>query len=92
MILFGSLIKTGKIVAILILIGNYLPLSAEVGCMDNSFHLKQWPDFKQYHYVTCNCPCEQYAHLAERDKCLKCGHYHAPQSKIIITPSGVVHE
>lgn len=64
---------------------------ARVGCIDNSFHLKKWPDFKQYHYVQCSCPCKEFAHVAGRDTCLKCGHYHAPLPKIHITKNPSIH-
>ncbi len=80
------------LLTMLFIISISLPLLTRVGCIDNSFHLKKWPDFKQYHYVQCSCPCSEFAHVAERDKCLKCGHYHAPQPKILITKNGVIHE
>lgn len=49
------------------------------GCMDNSYHLTKMFDYKGYHYVPCNCPCEkQYKILADRGKCSKCQHYRDP--------------
>ena len=55
------------------------PTAASIGCMDNSWHLKKSPDYKTYHYVSCNCPCERYTLLENRGKCPRCGHFHNPQ-------------
>ena len=55
------------------------PIFASIGCMDNSWHLKKSPDYKTYHYVKCNCPCERYTLMENRGKCLRCGHFHNPQ-------------
>ena len=63
-----------------------LSLNGQLGCIDNSYHLKKRFDTKQYHYVACSCPCEQYAHVSNRNKCLKCGHYHAKLPPIYVNP------
>ncbi|HJZ24144.1 MAG TPA: hypothetical protein VJ201_06840 [Candidatus Babeliales bacterium] len=62
---------------------------AQVGCIDKSHHLKEWPDFKTYHYTSCNCPCNSYYQFDERGMCQKCGHYHAPEKLILITPENM---
>lgn len=59
-----------------------LELYAIVGCMDNSYHLTQPFDNKDYHYVACNCPCIQRA--PDRNKCLQCGHFHEAKPVVII--------
>lgn len=49
------------------------------GCLDNSYHLTQAFDYKNYHLVQCNCPCEkQYKILSKRAQCSKCLHYRDP--------------
>lgn len=56
---------------------------SQIGCMDNSHHLQQKYDSKEYHYVQCNCPCDRYAAVGKkapsRNQCLECGHYHDPK-------------
>jgi len=60
-------------------------LTAEPGCMDNSWHLQRPFDDKDYHYVYCNCECtKRHKILADRGKCLQCGHYRIPKNFIII--------
>ncbi len=44
--------------------------------MDNSRHLEECYDHKEYHLVQCNCPCWKYKSIANRNQCLKCRHYH----------------
>ncbi len=55
-------------------------LIAAPGCMDNSYHVDRCAgyDYKNYHQVTCLCPCERYPHLFERGTCRKCWHYRVP--------------
>ena len=66
------------IILIALLLLSYRVFS-RIGCMDNSFHLNKSPDFKTYHYVNCDCPCEQNIILEDRAKCLRCQHYHNPK-------------
>jgi hypothetical protein len=66
----------------------------EPGCMDNSWHLKQPYDYKEFHYVSasdggyCHCPCSQYiaqyGKSISRGRCPVCKHYHVPQPIVII--------
>lgn len=51
---------------------------AEVGCMDNSYHMAQAADSKTYHYVQCNCNCKHHQQSSDRGMCSKCGHYRDP--------------
>jgi len=57
-------------------------LFGSIGCMDRSKHTYIYDgyDYKNYHYVRCNCPCERYQQLPERGECMKCGHYGAPST------------
>lgn len=61
-------------------------LDAKVGCMDNSYHLSEPFDNKDYHYVECNCPCK--TQLDERNMCVECRHYHEPKPWVVV--DGVV--
>ena|SRR5580692_13027629 len=64
--------------------------SASIGCLDNSWHLTQKYDAKEYHPVGCTCPCEKaYKISADRGKCSRCEHYRDPQPFIIISDSSV---
>ena len=64
------------------------------GCMDNSWHLKQPYDYKEFHYVTssdggyCKCQCSkhiaQYGKQFPRGRCPVCKHYRVPQPVVII--------
>lgn len=54
-------------------------LPAAIGCMDDSYYLQRSNDHKARHYVSCNCPCNQYKILSHDSKCLVCFHYHAPR-------------
>jgi hypothetical protein len=55
-------------------------LGAEIGCMDNSYHLAQDNDTKTYHYVNCTCPCKRYKHYFYKGwHCSQCKHAHDPQ-------------
>lgn len=69
------------IITLIVIINAYLHLNAAAGCLDNSWHMKKFPDFKEYHAVQCNCPCWKYKQLADRNKCVKCLHYHNSTSR-----------
>ncbi|MBT3455900.1 hypothetical protein HN446_02450 [bacterium] len=43
-------------------------------CLNNSYKLTKSPDYKNYHPVKCDCPC--YETIEDRNKCLRCKHYH----------------
>jgi hypothetical protein len=45
------------------------------GCQDNSRHLVCClPDYKNWHYVVCNCPCELQYELRPDGHCSECEH------------------
>lgn len=53
---------------------------ANQDCIDNSKHtyIKNGFDYKKYHKVICNCPCQRYPQLFDRGQCTKCGHFRTP--------------
>jgi hypothetical protein len=57
----------------------------EFGCMDNSKHLctANGYDYKKYHYVCCNCPCDRYAQSFDRGRCEECLHFRAPKNIVV---------
>jgi hypothetical protein len=59
-----------------ILTPSFFKLSAGVGCLDNSWRLLRRYDSKEYHVVSCNCPCDKYEQLEDRGRCIKCRHFH----------------
>ncbi len=64
---------------LILLLTIYAPAMAEIGCMDNSYHLSREADFKNYNYVQCNCPCKQYRQYWYRGyHCMQCKHAHDP--------------
>lgn len=75
--------------AIIILSFTTYTINAATGCLDNSWHLKQSYDSKDYHLVSCSCPCEshtaKYRLFQARGQCPACKHYHDPRSFIIVT-------
>lgn len=48
------------------------------GCQDNSKHLERGTiDYKQWHYVACNCPCEKRYDIRPDGHCSECEHLRA---------------
>ena len=70
------------------------PLSATIGCMDDSQYgyTERGYDYKILHYVSCSCPCASYKNLNKRGQCLRCGHYHKPNEMAIILPGNGTFE
>lgn len=69
----------------------YLSMNAAPGCMDNSYHADPCAayDYKNYHYVDCDCRCERYARLYKRGTCGGCHHYHVPRDPEIVVRTNV---
>lgn len=64
-----------KLTYTLILLSSIIsPLYARVGCLDKSMHLEQKFDYKKFHFVQCNCPCEQEYEMTKNGTCTKCSH------------------
>ena len=70
-------------------------IKASPDCMDNSYHANRCEatyDYKNYHYVQCDCPCERYARSLERGTCRRCLHYHIPRdTKIKVDKSAYIN-
>jgi hypothetical protein len=62
-------------------------LHADINCLDNSHHLLQKYDNKEYYLVkNCTCPCEKkYKIYPGRGECSQCHHYRDPRPFIIIS-------
>jgi hypothetical protein len=77
-------------------------LSAEVGCMDNSYHLGNLNDPKNMYYVAgsdggpCSCPCSryclQYRCSLRHGQCPVCKHYRIPRPLIIVRKHDTQHK
>ncbi len=64
---------------IALVILSTIKLTAAPGCIDNSCHLTKLYDYKDYHQVACNCPCQkQYKIMSKKAQCQKCLHYRDP--------------
>jgi len=50
-----------KIIGIIVALFSTSILFASHGCMTNSWHLTKPFDNKEYHYVSCACPCTSYS-------------------------------
>lgn len=71
-----------------------LSLEGSVGCMDFRKHAYKCNeegdiccnpyDYKQWHYVYCACPCNEYDARAKKGKCQNCWHYHEPAEQVVI--------
>lgn len=77
-------------------------LLAELGCMDNSYHLANLDDPKKMYVVTgadggpCSCPCSrycaQYKCSLRHGQCPVCKHYRVPRPLTIIRKQDISHE
>lgn len=65
-----------KTLILLILFTTSFRLNTSIGCMDNSYHMQQKGDTKEFHYVYCSCPCKNV--ISKRGKCIRCGHFGRP--------------
>jgi hypothetical protein len=72
-------------------------LSAAPDCLDNSWHLQQKHDFKEYHLVSqgaqaCNHDCYNDPNsimTQDRGYCTVCQHYHIPRPFIIVSEKDI---
>ncbi|MCK5632999.1 hypothetical protein KAH94_04570 [bacterium] len=76
-----------KISILFVLICSIHNFYGQIGCMDNSHHLKTEFDSKTYHYVQCNCECSKYKQSSDRGICSNCKHYHEPINIEIVNVS-----
>jgi hypothetical protein len=87
---FTYVIVLGSVVFVL-----HKPLSATIGCMDDSQYgyTERGYDYKTLHYVSCSCPCSSYKNLNQHGRCLQCGHYHKPQEmEIVMSGNGIFEQ
>ncbi len=72
---------------------SFMDMSAAPDCLDNSWHLEQKHDFKEYHLVSMGkqaCTHDCYNDRASimtsnRGYCTVCRHYHVPRPYIIVS-------
>lgn len=76
-----------KIMLLIFLLANY-PLIASVNCLDNSQHLQEDYDDKEWHPVACDCPCA----IVKGNKCIECSHLQNASTYIIVTPTKVAQQ
>src|SRR5689334_9226515 len=73
-----------KKIIMLMLLTSY-PLAASVNCLDNSQHLAEDFDDKEWHSVACNCPCE----VVVKNQCRKCEHLQNAGTYVVVLPTKV---
>ncbi len=61
---------------------NLSTLKGAIGCLDASKNLKESFDSKNYHLVSCDCPCIKLQE--KRNICTKCLHAHWPKPMHIL--------
>lgn len=50
-------------------------LYSKPGCQQIGNRLSSWGDSKNFTYVACACPCDEYPQLP-KSQCSECKHYH----------------
>lgn len=76
-----------KIMIFVLLLANY-SLYASVNCLDNSKHLSEDFDDKEWHSVACDCPCT----VIKGNKCIECGHLQNASTYVVVLPTKVAHQ
>lgn len=79
-----------KNLMILIFLLTSCPLIASVNCLDNSKHLQEDYDDKEWHSVACDCPCDP--RDVKGNKCIQCGHLQNASTYIVVEPTKVVQQ
>jgi len=64
------------------------PLFASVNCLDNSQHLQEGFDDKEWHSVACDCPCEK----VKGGYCVQCRHLQNASTYTIVVPTKVAQQ
>lgn len=70
-----------KIIISLFLLINY-PITASVNCLDNSKHLQEDFDDKEWRQASCDCPCQ----LIRKNICTECGHLQNAATYVVVVP------
>lgn len=73
-----------KIIFLTLLVASF-PLIASVNCLDNSQHLQEDFDDKEWHSVACDCPCD----VIKGNKCIECGHLQNASTYTVVLPTKV---
>ena len=76
-----------KVMILILLLTNYL-LSASVNCLDNSKHLAEDFDDKEWHAVACDCPCT----VIKGNKCIECGHLQNASTYVVVLPTKIAQQ
>ena len=76
-----------KLMILLLLIFSY-QLNASIYCLDNSKHLAEDFDDKEWHSVACDCPCT----TIRGNKCVECGHLQNASTYVVVQPTKVVRQ
>src|SRR5574337_94056 len=63
-------------------------MNASINCMDNSEHLAENIDNKEWHPIACDCPCA----TVKGNKCIDCGHLQNVSTYVVVQPTKVVQE
>jgi hypothetical protein len=70
-----------KVIMFLFLFISY-PIAASINCLDNSKHLQEDFDDKEWHSVACDCPCQ----LIRKNICTECGHLQNAATYVVVIP------
>jgi hypothetical protein len=63
-------------------------VDASIYCLDNSQHLAEDFDDKEWHTVACNCPCT----IVKGYKCVECGHLQNASTYVVVQPAKVAQQ
>jgi len=69
------------------LISLSFPLAASVNCLDNSQHLQESYDDKEWHSVACDCSCEK--EIIKGNKCTVCQHLQNASTYVVVLPTKI---
>ena len=75
-----------KKLIMLILIACSYPITASVNCLDNSKHLSEDFDDKEWHSVACNCPCTL---IKKNNHCFDCDHLQNASTYVVVLPTKI---
>lgn len=64
------------------------PLMASINCLDNSKHLSEDFDNKEWHSVACDCPCT----VVKGNKCIECAHLQNASTYVVVLPTKVAQQ
>lgn len=62
------------------------PTHASVNCLDNSQHLQEDYDDKEWHSVACDCPCTM---IKKNNHCFDCDHLQNASTYVVVLPTKI---